>query len=271
MHPANLSQPVIASLHSLRFRMLELASVTLRYGDQTVVCNLSVNIPHGARYALLGASGSGKSTILRAIIGAWSGPAGSADRKALKTDGQIAFDCDEKPIIGYDPQEPSLASWLPVQGNILLPLRLKGLAIDEASRAWVNELCRNLHLERYVKQYPAQLSVGTSKRVSLARALVLRPTLLLFDEPFAGFDFDLRRKAINLILRYLDESKATLLMVTHDPYEVAHLTDQALILTGDESSAVRWAERGDVDLQQFRENVLRELEQILAQNNRVKR
>jgi ABC-type nitrate/sulfonate/bicarbonate transport system ATPase subunit len=217
---------------------------------------------HGARKALLGASASGKSSLLRAILRTANRKPIRSPTDCLEWSGDLCLHSGTR--IGYVPQEPSLAPWLDVQGNIDLALRLEKSLHRTMLRNWVAKIIEQLKLSEFNKHYPNQLSVGTAKRVALCRALALRPDFMLLDEPFAGFDFDIRERAIQILREHMDEMGAALLLVTHEPYEVSRLCDEAMILSGSPPVAMTIVDSRERGQGNFQAHVLDELRRIVT-------
>lgn len=208
--------------------MVKFSDVTIRYGSDVILSNLSFKVSQGTHMALLGASGCGKTSILRTIIEK------RREEHKLSTPPTVDYDgyvyVEKNVTIGYVPQEPSLAPWTIVKRNIALGISMTNARTGVRLNSWIAEIIDKLELGAYMYHFPSQLSVGTSKRVSLARALVLRPVILLLDEPFAGFDFDIRERAIAFLRRYCEEIHATMILVSHEPYEAACLCDEVSIV-----------------------------------------
>lgn len=181
--------------------------------------DLTVNA--GEFVSLLGASGCGKSTLLRLI-------AGLAEPSA----GQVRWDDAHKGSggIGFVFQEPTLMPWANVFNNVYLPLRLAGRSRAEATPR-VSEALELVGLAEFAGAYPRQLSGGMRMRVSIARALVTRPDILLLDEPFAALDEQSRFKLNEDLLRVWRARRLTVLFVTHSVFESVFLSTRVVVMT----------------------------------------
>jgi NitT/TauT family transport system ATP-binding protein len=171
--------------------------------------------------SLLGPSGCGKSTLLRIIAGL-SAPSSGARRLSLET--------DRAGRIGFVFQDPTLMPWSTVTENVLLPFRLAG-RIGPRERERAAAEIRSVGLAGFERAYPRQLSGGMRMRVSIARALVTDPDLLLLDEPFAALD-EITRMALNDDLMRLWESRRpTVVFVTHSVFESVYLSTRIAVMT----------------------------------------
>ena len=180
------------------------------------VDRLSLSVPEGEFLALLGPSGCGKSTLLRMIAG--------LDRP---TDGAVEV---APGGVGFVFQDAHLLPWRRVIDNVALPLELTGVAGSERADRAAEALDR-VGLPDTARMYPAQLSGGMRMRVSLARALVGRPKLLLLDEPFAALD-EITRQHLDDLLRDLwQRTGMTVLFVTHSIQEAAYLADRVIVFS----------------------------------------
>jgi len=192
------------------------------------VCALSgldLEIRSGEFLALLGPSGCGKSTVLRLLSGLT--PA---------TRGEIVWSC-ARPEFGFVFQEPTLMPWSDVFSNVWLPLRLGGVSKEKA-RPRIEEALAQVGLAGFAKAYPRQLSGGMKMRVSIARALVTRPSVLLMDEPFAALD-EITRLKLNDDLAQLQSSLgATVVFVTHSVFESVYLSDRIVVMAARPGRAV---------------------------------
>jgi NitT/TauT family transport system ATP-binding protein len=193
-------------------------------GRIEAVAGITLAIEPGEFVALLGPSGSGKSTLLRLVAG--------LDRP---DSGTVALD-DRDPAlaprsaIGFVFQDAHLLPWRDVLGNVELPLELLGWSAD-ARRAAARDAIERVGLGDAIRRSPSQLSGGMRMRVSLARALVIEPRLLLLDEPFAALD-EITREQLDEDLRGLwAETGITVLFVTHSTVEAAFLAERAIVLT----------------------------------------
>jgi NitT/TauT family transport system ATP-binding protein len=186
--------------------------------DQNIkaVDNLTLQIRAGEFVALLGPSGCGKSTLLRMIAGL-----------ETPTAGELRIDDNARRAFVF--QDAHLLPWRNVLHNVALPLELRGQ--DRSQRRAAQQAIAAVGLSEAVDRYPAQLSGGMRMRVSLARALVTEPNLLLLDEPFAALD-EITRAALDVQLRELwIERRMTVLFVTHSITEAAFLADRAIVFS----------------------------------------
>ena len=206
---------------SSRRPLLTMRSVDKIFANGTVALEgMSLTIGRGDFLSLLGPSGCGKSTALRLISGLSRPTGGRIDW----TDG--VPDAGE---IGFVFQEPTLMPWATVFDNVWLPLRLKGQSRSDVRDAVMNALER-VHLEDFANSYPRELSGGMKMRVSIARALVVRPRILLMDEPFAALDEITRFKLNNDVLELWAEFGLTVVFVTHSVFESVFLSDRIVIM-----------------------------------------
>jgi len=196
-----------------------LSDASVAYGSAPALGPISLSVEDGRITALVGPSGCGKSTVLRLLAGLQPPTAGSVDRTVGPGETGMVF------------QAPTLAPWLSARANVALPLRLAGRPTDEANTVAEAELAR-VGLAHAGALKPRQLSGGMAMRVSLARALVTRPRLLLLDEPFAALDALTRRSLIDDVLSLWSESRPGVLFVTHDVEEAVYLAHRVLVMTG---------------------------------------
>ncbi len=178
---------------------------------------LDLEVRDGEFLSLLGPSGCGKSTVLRLIAGLTS-----------VSEGEIVWR-DGQPSLGFVFQDPTLAPWSDVATNVWLPLRLRGISrADAADR--VAEALERVGLAGFAKSYPRELSGGMKMRVSIARALVMRPALLLMDEPFAALDEITRSRLNDDLLNLRAALGATIVFVTHSVYESVYLSTRITVM-----------------------------------------
>lgn len=176
--------------------------------------------------SLLGPSGCGKSTTLRLIAGLIRPSRG----RILWPDGDGATVRRETaPTIGFVFQEPTLMPWATVFDNVFLPLRLKGHARRKA-RSRVETAIGMVGLDGFEGAYPRELSGGMKMRVSIARAIVTEPRLLLMDEPFAALDEITRFKLNDDLLRLWQIHRWTVVFVTHSVYESVYLSSRIVVM-----------------------------------------
>ncbi|MFN3891735.1 MAG: ABC transporter ATP-binding protein [Beijerinckiaceae bacterium] len=177
--------------------------------------DLAVN--DGEFLSLLGPSGCGKSTALRLVAGL-----------AEPTSGAVRWRAGVRPETGFVFQEPTLMPWASVEDNVWLPLRLRGVSKPDAAREIESSLAL-VGLSRFAQAYPRELSGGMKMRVSIARALATRPSLLLLDEPFAALDEITRFRLNDDLLRLQRELNATVIFVTHSVFESVYLSSRIAV------------------------------------------
>jgi NitT/TauT family transport system ATP-binding protein len=202
--------------------IVALRGVGKAFGTGTLALDgLDLDIRDGEFLSLLGPSGCGKSTALRIVAGlsepsrgtvTWSDPAA---RKGL----------------GFVFQEPTLMPWATVFNNVFLPLKLSGAGRD-AVRERVMETLTRVGLADFAQAYPRELSGGMRMRVSIARALVTAPRILLMDEPFAALDEITRFKLNDDLVALWRELRMTVVFVTHSVFESVYLSSRIVVMTG---------------------------------------
>ncbi|NEP57399.1 MAG: ABC transporter ATP-binding protein [Symploca sp. SIO2G7] len=182
--------------------------------------NLNLTIVPGEFISLVGPSGCGKSTLLRIIAGL-----------TTQSSGTIKWrDHTDKKNLAFVFQEPALMPWSTVSGNVRLPLKLAGTPKKEVDYA-IKQALQLVQLERFAKSYPRQLSGGMKMRVSIARALVTSPTVLLMDEPFGSLD-DITRTQLNIeLLSLWSQQRWTIIFITHNIYEAVYLSNRVVVMT----------------------------------------
>jgi len=185
---------------------------------------IDLEVRRGEFISLLGPSGCGKSTALRLIAGLASPTSGTVDVNRGATDARGTH------AIGFVFQEPTLMPWADVAGNVRLPLKLAGMQGSEAGGRVAAALAQ-VGLAEFAKSYPRELSGGMKMRVSLARALVTDPDILLMDEPFAALDEITRFRLNNDLLALWRNLRKTVIFVTHSVFESVYLSQRVLVMS----------------------------------------
>lgn len=205
---------------------IEAQGVTFTYpgGRVTAVEDISFTVAPGEFVVLIGANGTGKSTVLRLLAGLLRPAAGDVAIGGSAIDGP-------DPRVGFVFQEPRLLPWRSILANVAFPLELAGWPRDRRE-ARAREALRLVGLRDVDADRPHQLSGGMRQRASIARALALEPAVLLLDEPFNALDA-LTRERFNVELQAIwRETGTSIVLVTHDIPEAVFLADQIVVLAG---------------------------------------
>ena len=206
--------------------LIALRSISKVFSNGTLALkDMSLDVGRGEFVSLLGPSGCGKSTALRIIAGLGQPTSGTIDWPGAEYD--VAG--RPHPEIGFVFQEPTLMPWATVFSNVWLPLRLKGRS-KSASRDEVMQTLEMVGLEAFAGAYPRELSGGMKMRVSIARALITKPKLLLMDEPFAALDEITRFKLNNDLLELWERFGWTVIFVTHSVFELVYLSQRIVVM-----------------------------------------
>lgn len=207
-----------------------------------VLKGLSLDIRSGECLAIVGASGSGKTTLLRILAGLERADAGEVDIDGRPVDGVGA----ERAVIF---QEPRLLPWLTVLENVTFGLDIRGWPKGRA-KAEARHYIELVGLADFADAYPRQLSGGMAQRVGIARALTVKPEILLLDEPLGALDAMTKIAMQQELSRIWREEKVTMILVTHDLEEAIYLADRVLVLPKIKAQPPRLI---DVDLPRPRE------------------
>jgi ABC-type Fe3+/spermidine/putrescine transport system ATPase subunit len=208
---------------------LKLSGVSKRFGDYLAVDNIGLELQSGEFVSLLGPSGCGKTTTLRMIAGFVDPTAGSIemdDQILSSPAGSVPPDRRQMSMIFQ-----SYAIWpnMTVEQNVAFGLELRKIAKAEVKRR-VGEMLEVVHMNHLADRYPAELSGGQQQRVALARAIVIRPKVLLLDEPLSNLDATLREEMRFEIRRLHDEFHVTTVYVTHDQAEAMVTSDRIAVM-----------------------------------------
>ena len=204
-------------------------SFVTRSGSERVTTKvfegLSLEVPEVQFVSVVGASGCGKTTLLRMIAGLLEPESGEV---RVQGDRVTAPD-PSRPIVF---QDSALYPWRTVEANVRLGLELSGLATGAEARRVTDHHIDLVGLSEYRDHYPSQLSVGMRQRAGLARALAVRPPMLLLDEPFAALDAIGRHRLGGELLRIWESERRTVVLVTHSLDEALTLSDRVVLLRG---------------------------------------
>jgi len=211
--------------------MIEVSRLSISLGDQNILDNISFVLPDTHNLAILGRSGSGKTVLIKTLLGIYSPDSGnviidginvhsalSVERKALKKRFAMVF------------QNAALLDSFTVMQNVALPLYERGETDCEAIRERVVRCLQTVGLEQTLELYPSQLSGGMRKRIGIARALVYEPDYIVFDEPVSGLDPITAGEIIYYISQIADTAQATLITITHEVRNLEQICNQLLFL-----------------------------------------
>ena len=202
--------------------IIRMDRVSRRFGKTVLaVDNMSLSITEGEFVSFLGPSGCGKSTALKMIAGLLPVSAGTITITPPK--GKSEQD------LAFVFQEPTLMPWANVFENVYLPLRLAGVSRSDATPRVAAALIE-VGLSRFAESYPRELSGGMKMRVSIARAMVTRPRILLMDEPFAALDEMTRSKLNNDVVGLAKQHGLAVIFVTHSVFEAVYLSSRVIVM-----------------------------------------
>jgi iron(III) transport system ATP-binding protein len=223
---------------------LQVSNLQVIMGSRVILSDLNLEIASGKFAAILGPSGCGKTTLLRSIAGLITPSAGTIrfGNKLVSVSSLVLP--PHKRNVGYVPQEGGLFPHLRVAENVAFAL--KGKAERAEREEIVRQMLNLVGLSTFAKRFPHELSGGQQTRVALARALAVKPEIVLLDEPFAALDQALRGEISQEVVALLKESKTTALMVTHDREDALVSADViAVMRTG---SVVQYGTPADIYL-----------------------
>ncbi len=207
--------------------LLEIKNVSLNYHtlkDETkAIEDISLNVDDKEFVSIVGPSGCGKTTLLSIIAGIIKPSSGS-----VTLNGKPTFETKNK--IGYMFQRDHLFEWRTVLQNVKLGLEITHNK-DPENKEYLESLLKKYGLYDFKDKYPNHLSGGMRQRVALIRTLVLRPELLLLDEPFGALDYQTRKMVIQDVSSIIDKEQKTSILVTHDLGEAASLSDRIIVLS----------------------------------------
>ncbi|GII01124.1 ABC transporter ATP-binding protein [Planobispora takensis] len=208
--------------------MLEISNLTHTYGSgpgaHHALGGIDLRVTQGELVCIVGPSGCGKSTLLRSIAGLLKPTGGTITLGGTPVDRTP----DDLAVVFQD-YSRSLFPWMSVADNVALPLRRKGMDRGRR-RAAAEEALEQVGLAGASGKYPWQLSGGMQQRVSIARALAYRPSLMLMDEPFGSVDAQTREDLEDLTLRVRNHHNMTILLITHDIDESVYVGDRVVVL-----------------------------------------
>jgi NitT/TauT family transport system ATP-binding protein len=214
---------------ALNEALLEVDGVTLQYKTPhhlvTATYRVSFDVLPGDRFVLLGPSGCGKSTLLKAVGGYMAPTEGE-----IRLKGRTVTDPGPDRMMVFQ-EFDQLLPWKTVRQNVVFALeasgRLKGRAADERAMAYIDKV----NLTKFADSYPHMLSGGMKQRVAIARGMAMEPDILLMDEPFAALDALTRRRMQDELLALWDETRFTVLFVTHSIPEAIKIGSRILLLS----------------------------------------
>jgi len=210
---------------------VQVESLCKSFGDQTVLKGISLEVGRGETLSVLGRSGTGKSVLLKLIIGLHKPDSGS-----IRVNGEDVTKLRLKELnevrkkVGFLFQQAALYDSLTIEENVGFPLRRHSSMSDAERGKRARELLASVGMDKDVHKLPAELSGGMQKRVGLARALALDPDILLFDEPTAGLDPITAAEIDDLILRLQKERHMTSVVVTHDIHSARAVSDRLALM-----------------------------------------
>jgi ABC-type nitrate/sulfonate/bicarbonate transport system ATPase subunit len=193
--------------------VLQIDKLSVNYGIQQVLSDLHIVVKNNEIVSLIGKSGTGKSTLIKAI------------NNNIKFLGDIKSTVEKRTVY----QDDNLLDWFNGFKNISIALDYKHLPIAQIKRDVIS-ICDKLGIKHLLKKYPFQMSGGEKKRIAIARAYIPKPKLILMDEPFSSLDIFTKEKMHMELLRIWNNSDSSIFFITHDIEEAIILSDRVVIL-----------------------------------------
>lgn len=238
--------------------MIKFEDVSLCLGNRTILQNISFEVNRGETVLLVGSSGAGKSTILRLIIGLLDATGGKifVDGRDINTlSGKELNTLRKKFSLVF--QHGALFDSLTIEDNVIFFLvESFNMPYIEAKEK-VKEIIQFFNLEHFAQYYPSQISGGMKKRVSIARAVVTEPEVILYDEPTAGLDPFAAKKVVELIVSLQSQFNVTSLIVTHEIHHFVESVDRLIML---KNSKITYNGKPDLNILKHFEESERQLE-----------
>ncbi|MFS0777901.1 ABC transporter ATP-binding protein [Neobacillus sp. 3P2-tot-E-2] len=205
----------------LTIEKIQKSFVNDRKENVKVLDGINLNVKKGSFVSIVGPSGCGKSTLLYLVAGL-----DKADSGEIRVDGELVSKPGPERVVVF--QEAGLFPWLTVLENVTYGLNLKKMPKEEA-KAKALDVLKMVHLSKYVNSYPHELSGGMKQRVSIARALVMEPDILLMDEPFSALDEQTRMVLHKELLDIWRKTKVTIFFITHNIREAVLLSEEVVV------------------------------------------
>lgn len=202
---------------------VEVNHLTKSFGSLKVLDDISFQVNDGDFLCIVGPTGCGKTTFLNSLV------------KLYDIDnGEILINGEEvdlnKHSIAYIMQEYSTMSWLTVKENVQFGMKVRKFSKEKLNRK-TEEVLKMVGLEKFADYYPEQLSASMLQRVSIARAFAVEPDLLLMDEPYGQLDLELRFRLEDELIRIWQETKTTIVFITHNIEEAVYMSQRIMVLT----------------------------------------
>ena len=202
---------------------VEVNHLTKSFGSLKVLDDISFQVNDGDFLCIVGPTGCGKTTFLNSLVKLYD-----------IDDGEILINGEEvdlnKHSIAYIMQEYSTMAWLTVKENVQFGMKVRKFSREKLNRK-TEEVLRMVGLEKFADYYPEQLSASMLQRVSIARAFAVEPDLLLMDEPYGQLDLELRFRLEDELIRIWQETKTTIVFITHNIEEAVYMSQRIMVLT----------------------------------------
>lgn len=198
-------------------------NLTKSFGDLLVLDDISFSVKKGEFLCIVGPTGCGKTTFLNSLTKILD-----IDKGTILLDGEPVN--PKKHDLAYILQEYSAFPWLNVEENVGYGLKIKGVDKESIKRR-VDETLETVNLSEFRKAYPKELSASMLQRLSIARSFATKPDLLLMDEPYGQLDLNLKYKLEDELLKLWEQTKTTVIFITHNIEEAVYLSDKVLVLT----------------------------------------